>query len=693
MSAQSGSLLSGCDVLLITATDRETDALRVALEEVTTGTKSIYGGRQAYTDHGVIAGTRVLRVRSEMGAGTPGGTASTVADAIQEVAPRAIIMVGIAFGAKGEKKQSLGTVLVSKRLQDYELQRIGTDVDGSLRMIPRGDRVSASTRLVNFLRHAQETWKEKPVEFGLVLSGDKLIDNIDYLATLKAQFPEAIGGEMEGRGLYVEAKERAEWIVVKAICDWADGNKREGKARKQEEAAEAAASFVLHAICLKGFASRAARRAGGLQGLGAVASGGGARAQRDGPKRGVNAMRALSEFLTRAFDESGLRRLAAYYVDPDFAAELPGRGTSRRDLADSLAKGLDRHGLIQCEFFRYLEGERDALKGNIKELEASFFPSAGDESGRAGSESQSSPLYDQTEETSTADESWHEHNKEPWTADELMTKLAGILKDAPNLVQWLLKGLPVGSIEEEREEKIENLPHWQAARRIIELGTGLQSAHKLSGLCFDAVFVDEEEPRAEPSAVHNLLCRWLPFGYPEIDSVVLLRVKKTRVTGEAKHVPNLEARTSRRRVVEVIMARIDRRKCLFTVTPMQDSRKFERISESMLPSPPPSSERIDAQGVADLVVEIVSERFKIGGTKRRVDAKSRIKARKRRRLSPYFVVPAEARKTSFTDAAIESLNVSFPELRVIVLSDVPAHQEEVESEIWTYICDLIAVKG
>ncbi len=686
MSAQSGSLLSGCDVLLVTATDRETDALRVALEEVTTaGTKAVYGGRQTYTDHGVIAGARVLRVRSEMGAGTPGGTASTVADAIQEVAPRAIIMVGIAFGTKGKANQSLGTVLVSKQLQDYELQRFGTGADGSLRMTARGDRVSASTRLVNLLRHARETWKKKPVEFGLVLSGDKLVDNIDYLAILKAQFPEAIGGEMEGRGLYVEAKERAEWIVVKAICDWADGNKREGKAHKQEDAAEAAASFVLHAIRQGGLAPREARRAGGSQGLG----GGRSRSQSDGPKRGANPMRDLSNFLTRYFDESGLRRLAEYCVSPDFAAELLGQGTPRRDLADSLAKELDRHGLIQYEFFRCLEGERDALKGKIRELEASFFSPAGDESGRAGPESQSSSPYDQTEETSTADESWHEHNKEPWTADELMTKLAGILKDAPNLVQWLLKGLPVGPPEEEREDRIENPPHREAARRIIELGTGLKSAHKLSGLCFDAVFVDEDETRAEPTAIRSLLCTWLPFGYPEIDSVVLLKTKNRR-TREAKHVSNLEARTSRRRVVEVIMARIDGRRCSFTVTPVQDSRKFERISDSMLPSPPPSSERIDAKGVADLVVEIVSERFKIEGVKQRVDAKSRIRAQKRRRRSPYFVVPADARETSFTDAAIESLNVSFPELRVIVLSDVPAHQEEAESETWTYIIDLMA---
>ena len=258
MVAEPGSLLGACDVLLITATDRETTALKAALGAVSSAEPGVlHGRRKTYTDHGLVAGTRVVRVRCEMGAGAPGGASSTVADAIHEVAPRAIIMVGIAFGAKGKAKQRLGTILVSQQLQDYELQRVGTDPQGSQKIISRGDRVSASPRLVDRLRHAKESWSAKePVEFGLVLSGDKLVDNVDFLAALKDHFPEAIGGEMEGRGLYVEAKDRAEWILVKAVCDWADGDKRKNKARNQKKAAEAAAGFVVHALLQRGFAGR-----------------------------------------------------------------------------------------------------------------------------------------------------------------------------------------------------------------------------------------------------------------------------------------------------------------------------------------------------------------------------------------------------------------------------------------------------
>ncbi|MFB3154300.1 MAG: NB-ARC domain-containing protein, partial [Candidatus Acidiferrales bacterium] len=61
--------------------------------------------------------------------------------------------------------------------------------------------------------------------------------------------PEAIGGEMEGAGLYVSCHdENVDWILVKAICDWADGHKAEDKKARQQTAAHNAASFVLHAL-------------------------------------------------------------------------------------------------------------------------------------------------------------------------------------------------------------------------------------------------------------------------------------------------------------------------------------------------------------------------------------------------------------------------------------------------------------
>jgi hypothetical protein len=54
---------------------------------------------------------------------------------------------------------------------------------------------------------------------------------------------------MEGAGLYVAClAAKKDWILVKAVCDWADGNKCEDKTERQLKAARNAAHFVWHAL-------------------------------------------------------------------------------------------------------------------------------------------------------------------------------------------------------------------------------------------------------------------------------------------------------------------------------------------------------------------------------------------------------------------------------------------------------------
>ena len=59
-----------------------------------------------------------------------------------------------------------------------------------------------------------------------MLSGEKLIDSGGFKQTLLDQFPTAIGGEMEGAGLWASAdRAKTDWLLVKGVCDWADGEK------------------------------------------------------------------------------------------------------------------------------------------------------------------------------------------------------------------------------------------------------------------------------------------------------------------------------------------------------------------------------------------------------------------------------------------------------------------------------------
>jgi nucleoside phosphorylase len=145
-------------------------------------------------------------------------------------------------------------VLVSKQIRTYDRERIGKSA-----IIPRGDRTPASTRLLGRMQAASKRLAKFEVRLGLVLSGEKLVDNLDYRESLQTLEPEAIGGEMEGSGVFTACHDGgADWLVVKAICDWGDGDKGEDKSARQKLAAENADELVLTALALGGFSRQRA---------------------------------------------------------------------------------------------------------------------------------------------------------------------------------------------------------------------------------------------------------------------------------------------------------------------------------------------------------------------------------------------------------------------------------------------------
>lgn len=237
------------DVLIVTVSEVESHAVLAVFREATgRDAKPELIANEVYLDLGEINESRVFMALSGMGSGGVGGSQERIRIAIGALSPAAVIMVGIAFGIN-EQKQAIGDVLLSERLMLYDLQRRGTDADGKLHIIPRGDRPSSTPRLFNRLRIARLQWNQATVRTGLVLSGEHLVDNIDYRDDLLALEEEAIGGEMEGAGLYVACQTGSvDWVLVKAICDWADGKKEVDREARQKTAAHNAAAFVLHAL-------------------------------------------------------------------------------------------------------------------------------------------------------------------------------------------------------------------------------------------------------------------------------------------------------------------------------------------------------------------------------------------------------------------------------------------------------------
>ncbi len=237
-----------CDVLLVTATEVETCAVRdVFLQKAGIFERRIINDK-TYFDLGVIGGASIFLVQSEMGAGGPGGATLVVHESIKALSPSAIVMVGIILGLLPQE-QNIGDILISRQLVGYEMQKVDVGPDGQEVIKPRGDRPQASTRLLDRFRASIFDWQGPKIHFGLILSGDKLINNEDYRDKLLRIEPEAIGGEMEGTGVYAAAyRNKVDWILVKAICDWADGNKDQEKEVRQKQAAEQAARLTIHVL-------------------------------------------------------------------------------------------------------------------------------------------------------------------------------------------------------------------------------------------------------------------------------------------------------------------------------------------------------------------------------------------------------------------------------------------------------------
>ena len=187
--------------------------------------------------------------------GSIGADASQLAivSAINSFHPDAVILVGIAFGKDFHDSinpsQKIGDVLISDTVADYESGKVKNG-----EVLSDGFIAESGRQLQSAFKYCAKSWnhtvkgKKAKCEFGMLLSGDKVVDDRDFKEKLIKSYPRSIGGEMEGRGAYSACRNRNinEWIIVKSICDWADGTKSEDKQENQIIAAESAVSLLNH---------------------------------------------------------------------------------------------------------------------------------------------------------------------------------------------------------------------------------------------------------------------------------------------------------------------------------------------------------------------------------------------------------------------------------------------------------------
>lgn len=246
-------------VLVVTATDIETSATHEKLNPIKGYNGIIQVFHEANTYYiGKFGKYHIAHVQSNMGAVARDSSIMTITSAITNIKPKFVLMVGIAFGIDNVK-QRIGDVLISEGIIPYDNKRVGKET------IYRGQIAPSSKVLLDRFK-AVKTWEfflpdtTKAVKIPTqILSGEELIDNIERRDEIVKHFPTSKGGEMEGAGLFAACDGKVDWILVKGICDFADGNKSDDKKENQTLAINSALS-----LCNELFNSNHAFRSLGL---------------------------------------------------------------------------------------------------------------------------------------------------------------------------------------------------------------------------------------------------------------------------------------------------------------------------------------------------------------------------------------------------------------------------------------------
>lgn len=232
-------------ILIVTVTDIETVATHAKLIPLKGYSNIIQVYDEANTYYfGVFGKYNIVHVQSNMGSIGRDSAIMTISNSVKTLKPKFVLMIGIAFGINDEKQQ-IGDVLIAEGVIPYDNKRVGD------RTIQRGQNAPSSKILLNRFKSIKswqhfidDTKISNPI-FTQVLSGEELIDNKERRDELVHEFPFSKGGEMEGAGLYAACDGVADWILVKGICDFADGNKTHNKNINQQIAIDSALSMCL----------------------------------------------------------------------------------------------------------------------------------------------------------------------------------------------------------------------------------------------------------------------------------------------------------------------------------------------------------------------------------------------------------------------------------------------------------------
>jgi len=194
----------------------------------------------------------VIHVQTKIGSLGEGASTLTIDKALNIWKIQMVVMIGIAFGRGADCNQKIGDVLISKDIYMYEKYKIKERKDGTLNYKHLSNPYSNAGKILVKKFEDDCVWENSnslrpKIHFGTIASGEKIIDSITEKNKLLelGDTTYIIGGEMEATGLAAACSNNNihEWIVIKGISDWGDGNKVKNKEENQKMAINNTVSY------------------------------------------------------------------------------------------------------------------------------------------------------------------------------------------------------------------------------------------------------------------------------------------------------------------------------------------------------------------------------------------------------------------------------------------------------------------
>lgn len=178
--------------------------------------------------------------------------ALAVTKAINHFKITKVVLTGICGGINNQVK--LGDLIISEQIVDYEIEKITTENKQFRWQVYRSDYSLAH----NMKNYKSDKWfvklksifPDKTIDtptrhLGIVLSGNKVIANAEFLNKIKNTWSQALAIEMEASGIasaLSHIEKSPSFVMVKSVCDLADSNKNDAW---QEFASYASALFII----------------------------------------------------------------------------------------------------------------------------------------------------------------------------------------------------------------------------------------------------------------------------------------------------------------------------------------------------------------------------------------------------------------------------------------------------------------